>query len=81
MTPFKPIKPKQELKISWHNLFIATAISFSMFAICLKLIGDSSWYISLFFKISVVSLICWPIAYACETISKPVEKRKKHRLQ
>jgi len=79
-TRFKPVRPKLEFKISWHNLFIATAVSFSLFAIFLKLIGEAG-PIGLFFKISVVCLICWPVAYAFETISKPAERRKKHRLQ
>ena len=72
------MKPKQELKFSWPGLFITTAISFALFTVFLKVIGESSVYTGLFVKIAIVSLICWPIAYAYETISRPDEKRKKH---
>ena len=78
MGPMKPIKPKQELKFSWTGLFITTAVSFALFTIFLKLIGESSVYIGLFVKIAIVSLICWPFAYAYETTSNPPEKRRKH---
>ena len=70
------MKPKQELKFSWTGLFISTAISFALFAIFLKVLGESSVYIGLFVKIAIVSLICWPFAYAFETISSPDEKRR-----
>jgi len=78
MKPFKPIKPREELKFSWPGLFITTAVCFSLFALFLRLIDGYSSHVGLFFKIAIVSLICWPISYALDTINNPTEKRKKH---
>jgi hypothetical protein len=67
------MKPKDKEEFSWTGMFISIGISFILFSLFIKLIDGTSSHSSVFFKIAMVSLVCWVIAYIYEILTKPEE--------